>query len=95
MFPAKLATGSKDNSCGVANPFVWLQRKSQLVESGDGEDEESPPLPIGQIEVVLGIWRDIFWKLGINRNFSEVCKGTVKISTGTGAAEGSAVGLGC
>jgi len=66
MFPAKLATGSKDNSCGVANPFVWLQRKSQLVESGDGEDEESPPLPIGQIEVVLGIWRDIFWKLGIN-----------------------------
>lgn len=67
-FCAKFATGSNDDSCGIANPFVWLQRQSQVIQSADREGETLLPLPIGWIEIELGVRHDNFWKLGMDRN---------------------------
>jgi len=38
--------------------------------SSDREGKKFLPLPIGQIEVMLDIWHDIFWELGMDRNNS-------------------------
>ena len=69
-FSAEFATGSNDGSYSVANPFVRLQRKLQVVESADGEGESFLPLPIGRVEIQLGVRHDFFWELGMDRNDS-------------------------
>src|ERR1700730_1710481 len=40
---------------GIANPFVRLQRESQVVEPTDREGETVLPLPIGQIKIVFSV----------------------------------------
>ncbi len=67
-FCAKMATSSNDDSRSEANPFVRLRGKSQIVESADGEGEKLLPLPIGWIEIKVGVRHDIFWELGMDRN---------------------------
>ena len=67
-FRAKMATSSNDDSGGVANTFVRLRGKLQIVESADGEGEKLLPLPIGRIEIKIGVRHDIFWELGMDRN---------------------------
>lgn len=69
-FRAEFSTGSNDDSCSVANPFVWLQRKLQVVEPADREGETFFPLPIGRIGIKFSVRHDIYWELGMNRNNS-------------------------
>ena len=45
-FCEKFAMYCNDNSCSVANPFVRLQRKSQVVESADGEGRQYCGFPL-------------------------------------------------